>query len=233
MSISDDRNLPFYWGMIRKYIICFSSIFSELAIQKFNQVGEVVKTVSIPYSVAMKEKVYYKEAKKDVSVNLVLPRIEYRFTSMTPDQTRANSKNQMITATLDDIEEEYIYAGKPWNFDVEVKILSKSLTDMFQIIENIMVKFDPDYILTIKEIPGIISRNVQVISTAISLPDEFDFDETSDRRLESVLNFTLKGYLYPPIKNSYIIKQITINYASQAGDNITEAESSIITSLES
>lgn len=222
MSISDQRNIPFYWEMIRKYIICFSSIFSELHVLKYDFDGNIVKTVQVPYTVAMKEKLYYKQEKTNTSINLTLPRISYRITSMEPDPTRAEPKAKEITITTDDLTDTFIYAGKPWNIEFDATIFAKSLSDLYQIIENIVVRFDPIFLMNVKEIGDQLTREVQVNLNNITLPTDFDYDESSDRVLEANCNFTVKGYLYPPIENSHIIKEITLKYSSKTINTVDE-----------
>lgn len=224
MSIADKRNIPFYWGMSRKYIICFSKILSDLYIHQYDSVGNIIKNIKIPFTYATKTKLMYKELRKDQSlVNLTLPRISYRFVSIAKDPTRVNPKVMTIPLTIGEDTEEFVYAGKPYNYGIEVSILTKTQADMFQIIENILSKFDNDCMLKIEELPGI-TTDVQVISEGVTLPTDFDFDEETHRIQEGMLNFTLKGFIYPAIENDTIIKQIELQYSKDNINNIIDTD---------
>ena len=214
MSISDNRKIPFYWGMTRKYIICFSEILTGLYIQKFNESNEVIKNIRVPYTYNAKEKMYYKKEKKDAKYNLTLPRMSYRFNSMIYDGIRANPKGSTLTYSNNGTIEEFIHNGKPYNFDIDVKILSKTQADLFQIIENLIAKFDNDYKLRIEELENTLYREVQVVIGVVTFPDEFDLDESGDRILEASISFILKGFIYPPIAEDYIIKNIKLEYST-------------------
>lgn len=222
MSISDQSNTPFYWEMMRKYIICFSSIFSDLKVLKYDSDGNIAKTVDVPYTLSMKEKLYYKDGKIDSAINLTLPRIGYRVSSMLPDPTRAETKKKEIIISETDEEGSFIYAGKPWNFEIDAIVKTKSMADLYQIIENIVVRFDPIYIMNVKEIGDIVTREIKVSLNNITLPTDYDLDENSDRILEANCNFTLYGFLYPPIYDSKIINQIDLYYSSQDIEQIDE-----------
>lgn len=216
MSVSDDRDIPFYWGMTRKYIICFSSILANLKVLKYNDVGDVVKTVNVPYSYTTKDKRHYKEQRVDSIVNQTYPRIGYRFTTIVKDSTREGAKMVTIPVLVDEVNEEFVYGGKPYNYNVDVHIVSKTQNDMFQIVENLVSRFDSDYLLSITDIPKTtIKSEIQVVLNSIDLPDDYDLDNSSDRELEGTMNFTLKGFIYPAVDNDYIIKQIQLQYASE------------------
>jgi hypothetical protein len=50
------QNNPFYWGTIRKVVVAFGSLFSDIHIQRIDAGGNVDKTIKVPLTYGPKEK---------------------------------------------------------------------------------------------------------------------------------------------------------------------------------
>ena len=89
------------------------------------------------------------------------------------------------------------YMPVPYNVDFEMYVLAKSSDDALQIVEQILPYFQPEYTVTLREIPELdIIRDVPIVLNSISYEDDYEGDFTSRRSIIYTLSFTAKYYLY-------------------------------------
>ena len=76
-----------------------------------------------------------------------------------------------------------------------------------KIIEQILPYFTPDWTVTAQLIPEMeIKHDIPVILNRVNLDDVYDGNFTQRRSMVWTLDFTLKGYLYGPVKSTKVIK---------------------------
>lgn len=218
----------FYHNMVRKYVISFGHLFSDINVMHTASDEESdPKEINVPIIYATKSKMYYEIRKKTTErdkaiVNTYVPRMGFFISGMQYDATR--KRNNTLRMKLDD-DRELAYPGVPYNFNFELAILTKKQDDLFQILEQIGVMFTPDRTVTIKEIDGI-DRDVSINLDTVSLSSIFEYSEDESRTISADLTFTLKGHLYPRIDGEYdgdgdgnIIKSIINNYGINLNEN--------------
>ena len=211
----------FYYNIIRKYVVALGSLFNDIHVIRKDKDDGILKDIRVPITFASKDKARYQinslHSRRNEVANIgqILPRISYTLTSMEFDTQRLlNAKLQRrISNNIANLETNELPIGKPFNFNFQFSIWTKYLDDMFQIIEQLLTFFNPDYYLTIKEIPELnIETNIPVIFRGLSPSFETEFDETSWRTIRFEIEFELKGWLYPAIEQSSIIEKIKLNY---------------------
>ena len=211
----------FYYNIIRKYIVSIGSLFNDIHVIRRDADNEQLKDIRVPITFASKDKARYQinskhsKIKDQTKVAQILPRISYILTSIDFDTQRLlNSKltRKAITQT-NELNVNELPVGKPFNFSFQVSIWTKYLDDMFQIIEQALTFFNPDYYVTIKEIPELnIETNIPIIFRGCSPSFETEFDETSWRVIRFDIEFEMQGWLYPSIQSQPIIEKIKFNY---------------------
>lgn len=212
----------FFWNMTRKYIVAFSHIFNDIHITKINEIDEVEKDIKIPITYAGKRK-FAQILQRNLGnkIAVVLPRMSFLVTGMTSD----NSRKLSNVISIDTAEGEFLYNPVPYNFNIDLVIWSKHMDDMLQIVEQAAIFFKPNYTITVKEIPSLnIQRNITITLNGIDFEVDTDLDEDSDRTLLTTMNFTLKGFLYPPISNTKIIEMINIKFVNENDVALTNIE---------
>jgi hypothetical protein len=147
-------------------------------------------------------------------ISTTLPRMSFLITGLTPDVARKEPQTNEITMGWDDGDtESFMYAPVPYNFTVQFSIWAEYQDDMMQIIEQVGTFFRPDYTFFVEEIPEVgISRNISIVLNQMNLDITNEFGPDEDRTVMADIDFTIKGYLYPPIKNAKIIKMINIRF---------------------
>jgi hypothetical protein len=146
-------------------------------------------------------------------VAATLPRMSFLITNLAPDPSRKEPQINEISFTVDGDREIFMYSPIPYNFTVQFSIWTEYQDDLMQIIEQVGTFFKPDYTFVVEEIAELgIVRNISIVLNQMNLDINNEFGPEEDRTVMADIDFTLKGYLYPPIKESAIIKQINVRF---------------------
>ena len=214
-----------YFNTIKTYIISLSHIFSNIHVNRLDSEGNVVKDIKIPLTYSGKTKLFYKLQRDqdiDRKINTILPRISFLFESMKRDSTRSTNYSNTLTITSNGTTEDFMYNPIPYDFNFSVAIWSKYTDDILQIIEQVCSFFDPDFTVTTHEIPSLgITKDISILLNDINIQTENEFDE-DDRLQTADLDLTLKGYIYKPITNENVIRQIYVNMRNEESKEILE-----------
>lgn len=226
------NNNIFYHAITRKIIVGFGTLFSNIKIER-KDVGNLQRQViAVPISYAPKEK-WLVRIEQDTSLEnhtyTSLPRMSFEITGMNYDSTRKTNRMNYISCadgTSENIKR--LYAPVPWNLDVSLYILTKTQEDAFQIVEQILPYFSPEYTLSIKAVPEQnIIVDVPIILESVSVQDDYDGDFSQRRFVTYTLNFTLKTNLYGPADEGAIIGKTLVDI-----NNTTPASEPTMTSYE-
>ncbi len=212
----------FYHNMIRKYIVSFTHLFSDVKVQRKDNENVLLEEIKVPIVYATKRKMYYELKQRPTDaplaiVNTYLPRMGFFISGMQYDPTR--KINNTVDFEFDETN-RLIYTGVPYNFTFDLSVLTKNQDDLFQIIEQIVPMFTPDRTLTIKELVGI-DRDVSINLDTVNFTNLFEYGEDEERTVGVDFSFTLKGQLYPKIQtdSDVLIKLITMQYTLEDINN--------------
>ena len=87
----------------------------------------------------------------------------------------------------------------------------KNSDDGTQILEQILPFFTPAYQVTMNQNQTIgIKRDIPVIFTGLSTEDTYEGDFVTRRALIHTLTFTVQAYLYGPVADVGVIKEVDI-----------------------
>lgn len=214
-----------YHNIIKKYIVAFGSLFSDIHVLRTDEAGALVKDIKVPITFASKDKTRYQlnsihsRINEQVNIAQVLPRISFILNNSIEYDTM-RTLNPLLQRKLQidptDFSTQEIRIGKPYNFAFQLSIWTKHIDDMFQIIEQVLSFFNPDYFVTIKEIPQLnVETNIPIVYQGCAPTFETEFDQQSWRVLRFDIDFTLKGWIYPPIRDEGIIETIKMNFYNE------------------
>ena len=207
---------PFYWEMIKKYIVAFHQLFADVHVLRRDKNYEIIKDITVPCSYVAKQKLFYLlQRKEEVGnrISTVLPRMSFQITGITPDVARKEPQLNEIPIAIDGDTESFMYAPVPYNFQFAFSIWAEYQDDLMQIIEQIGTFFRPDHTFFVEEIQELgIQRNISIVLNAMNLDINNEFGEDEDRTVMADIDFTLKGYLYPPISDASLIKVINVRF---------------------
>lgn len=215
----------FYHGSIRKYIILFGTLMNEIYIRRYNSNGDVVNLIKIPITYGPKDKVIARvnsDPNLDKPFSIVLPYMSFELKSIQYDPERKlptigraaylNSNKNIAN---------YMYNPVPYTLNFELNVMVKNAEDGSKILEQILPYFTPDWTATIRIIddPEIII-DVPTIIGQPTCQDTYDNGGLGDRRvLTWTIPFTMKGYVFGPVRKSKIIKEARINFGYKEGVN--------------
>jgi len=210
------NNKIFYHGVIRKTIIGFGRLFSNIYIERRKDdsvKGEVVQTLQIPIAYGPKEK-WLVRTEQDPSLEnhtyVTMPRMAFEITGYRYDSSRKVPKMNKIVCN-DGTSSKSMFAPVPYTLDMQLYILTKTQEDALQIIEQILPNFGPEYTISINAIPEMnIVQDIPLTLQGVSFEDEYEgaFDK---RTVIHTLTFSAKLNLYNSIDDGKVIYKAIAN----------------------
>lgn len=207
---------PFYHKTIHLYSAVFGTIFNNVSIVRSD--GKTIK-VPLAYAGQQKHNVRNDENPDPDAARYAmrLPRMSYRLTGWQKDESRITNKNfRLVDATVDRSTGTGVssqYNRVPYNFQFELAAKTKNMDDLLQIVEQIVVYFNPSIQVVVNDNPDISGDTAINISLDdSSMNDDFAGDYETTRVLEATFTFTVEGYLYMPTSGYGVIQTIHLNY---------------------
>lgn len=211
---------PFYFSLIRKYVILVGTLFNNIKITRTDSEGNQTALIKVPITYAPKDKMLARVI-QDTAIDrqtatIPLPAISFEMGKMQYDGTRklntigkvAVKKEASSASKL-----KYQYNPVPYNIEFKVYIYAKNAEDGTKIIEQILPYFTPDWTTTVNLIPEMeITMDIPVTLNNIGYSDNYDQEYKERRAIMWTLDLVLKGYLYGPVKKSGIIKFVNVNF---------------------
>jgi hypothetical protein len=205
-------NAHFYNRTIRKVVVAFGTMFNDILLQRYSVDGTTKQELfKVPLTYGSKEK-YLTRITSDPNltktISSTVPRISFEMTGMSYDSGRKQvSTLQNFSAnTATGIKTQF--APIPYNFDFSMSIYVRNTEDGTQILEQILPFFTPDFNVTVDFIAPMDQKyDMPVILNSVSNEVDYEGDFMSTRLIIWNLEFTAKGYIWPPVKSGKIIRQ--------------------------
>jgi len=203
----------YYHGAIRKTIVAFGRLFSDIKIARQGNDGAVAQTISVPLAYAPKEKWLVRiDSDPNLTNNTYtsLPRLSFEIVGYHYDATRKTNKMNKIvckdTSSSENPTAKAVFSPAPYNIDINLYILTKTQEDSMQILEQILPIFNPEYTLSINALPAIeIVQDVPVILNSVVAEDNYDGSFQERRFVTHTLSFTIKTNIYGPVTENGVI----------------------------
>ena len=220
----------FYNETIRKVIVAFGTMFNNISIVRKDNSGAIVQSMKVPLAYGPRQKFLTRlrddpDLAKQVAVTL--PRIGFEIQNLTYDPSRKLNRVQKFKKIKgsDSKRIDSQYMPVPYNLGIELYVLSKSSDDALQIVEQILPYFQPDYSITIHDMPDMsIKRDVPIILESINYTDDYQGEFESRRAIIYTLGFTAKFYLYGPVTSQKIIKTAQVDQYTDMPDKTPPRE---------
>ncbi len=204
---------PFYFSLIRKYIITFGTLFNNIYITRTDKNGNVTVLERVPITYGPKDKMLARVV-QDPNIDrptatYPLPMMSFEMNGFQYDGSRklATTNRNASNNPDDKSSRRYQYNPVPYNIGFELNILCKNAEDGTKIVEQILPYFTPDWTVTALLIPEMnIKHDIPVVLNDVRLDDVYDGEFAQRRSMIWTLGFTLKGYIYGPVKSTKTIK---------------------------
>lgn len=205
---------PFYNEAVRKSVIAFGSLFNQIYFNRKGESGEVVETARVPLSYGPKEK-FIQRLKSESSitdtshVKISLPRMAFEITGFMYDSERKlNRMNQKFGYVNNSIGS---YIEVPYLINFGLYLFTRNLDDNLQIIEQILPYFAPEFTVTLNmnELNKLV--DVPLVLNSVNVIEDYEGDFETRRSVNTVFDFTMKTYVYGPIKEATLIDNFELN----------------------
>jgi hypothetical protein len=215
----------FYHGTIRRYVVLFGTLFNDIYLNRPDTTHNQIKSVKVPIAYGPREKVLARlTADPDLNrpTAISLPRISFEMTDIQyAPERKMNTIGKRYKKYGEDADiMMYQYNPVPYNINFSMSIIVKNTDDGTRIIEQILPFFTPEWTATVQLIPDMdINMDIPIILNDVRVSDTYEGDFETRRALTWDLTFTLKGYLFGPIRKGGIIKFANSNIFSTLTSN--------------
>jgi hypothetical protein len=205
-------NEHFYNRTIRKVVVAFGTMFNDIHVVRYNKAGTTAyEKFKVPLNYGAKEK-YLVRLQSDPtltkSIATSVPRMSFEMTGMSYDVSRKlpSTVRNFAAETATTVKTQFVPV--PYDFSFSLSIYVRNTEDGTQILEQILPFFTPDFNVTINFIPAMGKKyDMPVILNSVNTTTEYEGDMTSTRLITWDLEFTAKGYIWPPVLSGDVIRQ--------------------------
>ena len=200
----------YYHETIRRYVIVFGTMFNDMVVWRRNDAGAIVKRIKVPIAYGPRAK-FLSRIRQDPNLTkpsgIDLPRMSFQISGYNYDTTRKLSTVGQIKAPVaNNSVNGSVYNPVPWNIDFELSIYVLNAEDGTMLLEQILPYFTPEWTNTMKLVDSLdIRMDVPVVLNTITTEDTYEDSYENRRTIIHTLSFTMKGYLFGPVKNKDII----------------------------
>ena len=227
----------FYNEGLRKLTIAFGQLFNNIVLQNTSSTGAVTKRIRVPLAYAPKEKFLVRleqqaNLQEDREVSITLPRLGFEITGLSYDPTRKlNKMNKTIRVkeSEEGKKHNFNFTPVPYNINFSLYSFTATAENGLQIVEQILPFFQPEYTVTMNVVPELnLKRDIPIILNSVNYEDTYNGEFTQRRAVIYTLSFTAKTYLYGPMSNQKVIKEVQSDLGASTDSPLTREERIIV-----
>ena len=219
-------NRQFYHETVRNIIVGFGTLFNDIHVVRKNNSGVVTQSMKVPLAYGPKQKWLARldqDAGLDSKVAITLPRMGFEIQDLSYDPARKLNRVQKFkkvkSSASNSNKLDTQFMPVPYNLNIQLYAMAKNSDDALQMVEQILPYFQPDYTLTIKDMPEMgVARDIPIVLNSINYEDSYKGDYAERRAIMYTLDFTTKFYLYGPVTSSKVIKTVQVDQYTDLPD---------------
>ena len=210
----------FSHGTLRKYVIYFGNLFSNLYLNRYDANGTLIQNMRVPIGYGPREKFLTRalgDPENERAIAIQLPRMSFEMYSFFHDTQRTLNKTTRLIVTDPNSPGQvtYQYAPVPYDINFVLSIMVKNAEDGTFIVEQILPFFNP-FMSASLNLNGDANQSFDtpIYLNNVSVEDTYEGDFINRRAIIWTLNFTIKGWIFGPPKDGTknIIKDIGLNF---------------------
>lgn len=200
----------YYHETIRRYVIVFGTMFNDMVVWRRNTAGDIVKRIKVPIAYGPRAK-FLSRLRQDPNITkadaISLPRMSFQIAGYNYDPMRKlPTAGQIKSPAANSEVNAAIYNPVPYNIDFELSIYVLNAEDGTQLLEQILPYFTPEWTNTMKLVDDLDLRmDVPVVLNNVITEDTYEDSYENRRTIIHTLNFTMKGYMFGPVRNRAVI----------------------------
>ena len=208
----------FYNESTRRMVSVFGSIFNDMEVVKKDSAGKILQKIKVPLGYAPRSKVLARlnEQTTGPNIALKLPRMSFEISSMEYDSNARVSKHKNYTKVItgDTLQLNKLGAPAVYKVGFELNILAKTQDEALQLLEQILPMFQPEYTVTIHDIPTMgIKTDTPIILESVDLNDDYEGDLVTRRAIIYTLVFGTRIRYYRGIGKSKQILNTEVDFS--------------------
>lgn len=210
----------FYHESLRKYVILFGTLFNNINITRQNPDGSNIMDLKVPLAYGPSDKTIARleqdpNLRREVAITL--PRMSFEWIGITyATERKLNTihKNVYQADTSEGRNKiNRMYNPVPYDITFELNVFTQYAEDSTRILEQILPYFTPEFTVTANMVPEMDWKmDVPIILDAVSVQDTYEADFNTRRALIHTLTFTLKGYIFPKVQKTGLIKKANLQF---------------------
>ena len=212
-------NRQFYHETVRNIIVGFGTLFNDIHIVRKDNNGSITQSMKVPLAYGPKQKWLARldqDAGLESKVAITLPRMGFEIQDLAYDPSRKLNRVQKFKKAKSSADAsgklDSQFMPVPYNLNIQLYAMAKQSDDALQMVEQILPYFQPDYTLTIKDMPEMgVARDIPIVLNSINYEDTYKGDFAERRAIMYTLDFTTKFYLYGPVTSSAVIKSVQVD----------------------
>ena len=217
----------YFHNLTQRYILAFGSILTDIEIQRQDESGNVLSQIKVPVVFSNKEKWAQRaldDAEHTRQEAITLPRIAFQLTDISYDSNRKLARNEtlQLLRTHSNKMDNMVYTPVPYQLTFNVDIMTKTQSEMYQIIEQIIPAFVPDIVIKVKALDNV-EFDMPVSLGGIMVSDTYDGPFEQRRQITGNMNFTVKTYYFAPINKREIILDIKVPVYEMVNDDLAQS----------
>jgi len=210
----------FYWpNIMRKVNLAMLGLFGGLQVAKQNKARQILEYRDVPVRFAHRQKfIPLLTANREGNMtffyqNLPIAGLMIKNMAYAPNKIRGGYEapvyrwyNELNSA------HNQIYSGTPYTISYQLSILSLTMREMTQILEQLLPWFNPYRNITIQEwdfLPEL-TRDLKVTLKGTTPTFADDVTEEQIKKVEFTLDFDIDCFFYKPIPIVELIKTVKI-----------------------
>ncbi|QIG70821.1 tail sheath stabilization protein [Rhizobium phage RHph_I1_18] len=200
----------FRYDLIRKYVALFGSLFNDITISRFDDLGAKTQNFKVPIAYGPREKYLgmTKQKPEDKIQSIILPRMAFEITGYSYDSDRQADRfnkwfNEGATA--------HTFELSPWDINFDLSIIVKNNIDGTRIVEQILPYFDPCYSVSAELINDYDPIDLKIDLNNVQHEDLYVGNFEERRTVIWTLSFVLHGYFAKGSSTSKLIKFVEVN----------------------
>lgn len=207
---------PFYYEHTKKYVIVFGTLFNDLFIIRKSKDGLKENKIKCGLFYSTKNKQLERLIENPKLQNQwesEFPRLSFELTGFNYAPYRKENTMNYSLNTGDNKLAKLSYAPAPYDLTFQLVAYTCYQEDLYQIMEQILPYFQPEYCVKVKEIPSLeLKRDVHIVLNGVGI----DLDNSGDYLQEmkvftATFDFTLKGFYYGAIEDKPVILNLDNN----------------------
>ena len=217
----------YYNEAIRKTVVAFGSLFDEIFVQRRDSAGNTIKKFMVPISYSSKEKFIrmldeYPNTKGQVDggrsgestragIASILPRMGFVINNINFDSTRKRNtiyKRYKQKSPTGEVDTQF--AEVPYTVGFSLSVVSRTMDDALQIVEQIVPYFTPEFTVTLNFSDMNTKIDVPIILNSVTPEIDYEGDTSTQRSVIFNLEFTALTYVFSPVKSQKFINRTDV-----------------------